>query len=52
MISEQIDFSDFQELADTQYVYNSGGDFVRASDRDNSWYVWQNNQGFVTTPQI
>lgn len=52
MISEQIDFSDFQELADTQYVYNSGGDFVRASDRDNSWYVWQNNQGFVTTTDL
>lgn len=48
MAQEQIDFQQFQALDDTQYIYNTGG-FVRAADRDNEFYIWQNESGFVTT---
>lgn len=52
MRSEQIDFSDFAALQDTQYIYNTGGEYVRAADRDNEWYIWQNNEGFIATTDL
>ena len=49
---EKINFGDFTALDDTRYIYNSGGDIVRASERENRSYNWKNEQGFVTTTDI
>lgn len=52
MRTEQIDFGDYTELDNTRYIYNSGGDLVRASQRENRSYTWDSGQAFVTTTDI
>lgn len=52
MRTEQIDFGDYSELDDTQYIYNSGGNVVRAADRSDESYTWNNNEGFITTVEL
>ena len=52
MRTEKIDFGDYSELDDTRYIHNTGGDVVRAAERDNESYEWNNNEGFVTTVDL
>ena len=49
---EKINFGDYTALDDTRYIYNSGADIVRASERENRSYNWKNEQGFVTTSDV
>lgn len=52
MRTERIDFSTYSELSDTRYIYNSGGDVVRAKQRENKSYTWQSSQAFITTSDV
>lgn len=49
MRRERIDFTQFQKLPGTQFIYNPQQNFVRAATRDNEWFIWENDEGWVST---
>ena len=52
MRTEQIDFGSYYKTNSTRYIYNSGADVVRASDRNGEWFIWENGKAFITTVDV